>query len=110
MAISRTSEFKEEDIILARYAKALAHPARIEILQILASRKICICNDLVQDLPLAQATVSQHLKELRNAGLIIGSEDGAKVCYTVDRIAWERMSKYFSSLFSKVDLEMSAAV
>lgn len=110
MAISRTSEFKEDDIVLARFAKALAHPARIEILKILAHRKICICNDLVQDLPLAQATVSQHLKELRGAGLIYGNEDGAKVCYTIDHEVWERMSTHFKLLLTSTELELSTAV
>ena len=68
----------------ARWAKALGHPARVAILQILARRQTCICGEIVEDLPLAQSTVSQHLRVLQEAGLIKGEVDGPRSCYCID--------------------------
>jgi ArsR family transcriptional regulator len=75
---------------LARYAKALAHPARVAILLLLLKKRACICGSIVGELPLSQSTVSQHLKELKEAGLIKGDIDGAKVCYCIDQEGWNR--------------------
>ena len=76
--------FNKNTLNLARYHKALSHPARIAILEKLAKRSTCICGEIVNDLPLAQSTVSQHLKELKSAGLIQGKIDGLKSCYCLD--------------------------
>jgi DNA-binding transcriptional ArsR family regulator len=84
MAYSKTDQFPIDSIRTARLAKALAHPARIVILQYLASQSSCICGDIVHELPLSQATVSQHLKALKEAGLINGEIDGPRVCYKLD--------------------------
>ncbi|MBA4056342.1 MAG: transcriptional regulator [Marivirga sp.] len=79
--------------------KALGHPARIAILQFLASRKACVCGDIVDELPLSQSTVSQHLKELKNAGLIKGDIDGPSVCYCIDEKNWNKVQRNLSELF-----------
>ena len=84
MAINKKSEFEPIDQKLAEFAKVLGHPARIAILRSLAQKGTCICGELVLDLPLAQSTVSQHLKELKLAGLIRGEVDGPKSCYCID--------------------------
>lgn len=84
MARSKSEEFTKEEINLAEFAKSLSHPARIRILKILAEGNICICGDIVDRLPLAQATVSQHLKELKRIGLIRGTIEGPKTCYCLN--------------------------
>lgn len=99
MGSSKAEEFKVKDNKIAAYAKALAHPARVAILQILSRSNSCICGDIVEELPLSQSTVSQHLKELKEAGLIKGNIDGAKVCYCIDEEEWENAKTYISSLF-----------
>ena len=82
---------------LALKLKALAHPVRLEILEILKN-KCCICGEIVEELPLAQATVSQHLKVLKEAGFIIGETEGTKVCYMLNRIALERFKSFVTQL------------
>ncbi|MES2512871.1 MAG: metalloregulator ArsR/SmtB family transcription factor [Bacteroidota bacterium] len=99
MGIARTEEFTVRDNKIARYAKALAHPARIAILQLLIKKQACICGDIVDELPLSQSTVSQHLKELKEAGLIKGDVEGARICYCIDEREWENAKSYFDSLF-----------
>ncbi len=84
MAFAKTQQFDQPDIELARLAKAVCHPARIAILRYLVSHKGCICNDIVAELPLSQSTISQHLKALRDGGLIKGSIDGPRICYCLD--------------------------
>lgn len=84
------------DLDLARLAKGLAHPARAAIVRMLLNRGTCICGDLVDRLPLAQATVSQHLKTLKEAGWITGEVDGPRVCYCVNPKAVERMKALVS--------------
>src|SRR5687768_13744902 len=101
MGITKTEAFTEADITLATYAKALAHPARIAILRILLERSSCICGDIVEELPLSQSTVSQHLKELKEAGLIKGDIDGAKVCYCIDAKEWETAQALMNELFAR---------
>ncbi|MCX6169817.1 MAG: metalloregulator ArsR/SmtB family transcription factor [Ignavibacteriales bacterium] len=85
MSKMKPEEFTAEEIELADISKALSHPARIKILKILAEKNICMCGDIVNLLPLAQATVSQHLKELKRVGLVQGEIEGPKVCYCVDQ-------------------------
>lgn len=71
------------DLLLAQLAKALAHPARVQVLRLLSKQSTCVAGAIVEQLPLAQSTVSQHLKILRDAGLIIGCEDGPRICYCI---------------------------
>lgn len=99
MGASKTQEFSEQDNRIARYAKALAHPARIAILQLLVQKNSCVCGDIVDELPLSQSTISQHLKELKDAGLIKGEIDGARVCYCIDDKEWKQAKAYLSELF-----------
>jgi DNA-binding transcriptional ArsR family regulator len=80
MGISKNEEFTIKDNRVSAYAKALSHPARVAILKLLIKKQACICGDIVDELPLSQSTVSQHLKELKEAGLIQGDTDGVKVC------------------------------
>src|SRR3954470_21109575 len=89
MGTTKSEDFTLKDNKIARYAKALAHPARVAILQLLIKKQACICGDIVDELPLSQSTVSQHLKELKDAGLIKGDIDGVKVCYCIDEKEWE---------------------
>lgn len=84
MAITKAKFFDEKRIKTAGFAKALGHPARIAILEILARRDTCICGDITDQLPLAQSTVSQHLKALKSAGIIKGEIDGVRTCYCLD--------------------------
>lgn len=84
MGLTKSEEFSVKDNRIATYAKAMAHPARVAILRLLIQRQACVCGDIVDELPLSQSTVSQHLKELKEAGLIKGDIEGAKVCYCID--------------------------
>jgi DNA-binding transcriptional ArsR family regulator len=99
MGASKTEDFTVKDNKVAKYAKALSHPARIAILKLLIERRACICGDIVEELPLSQSTVSQHLKELKESGLIQGDIEGAKVCYCIDEKEWSLAQKYLSDLF-----------
>jgi DNA-binding transcriptional ArsR family regulator len=99
MGLAKTEEFTVKENIIATYAKALSHPARVAILQLLIKKQACICGDIVDELPLSQSTVSQHLKELKEAGLIKGEIEGKKVCYCIDEKAWESARLYFDQLF-----------
>ncbi len=86
---------------LARYAKALGHPARIIILKHLSNQSCCFTGDLIDVLPLAQSTISQHLKELKDAGLIEGEVNPPKVKYCINQENWEFAQKYFETLFNE---------
>jgi DNA-binding transcriptional ArsR family regulator len=99
MGLSKTEEFTKAQNELAVITKALGHPARIAILQFLIKSKSCVCGDIVDQLPLSQSTVSQHLSELKKAGLIKGDIDGPSVCYCVDEKTWERAKKSVVNLF-----------
>ncbi len=102
MAASKKEEFKTEDIWLADIAKALSHPARIRILKMLNEMNSCMVGSLVDKLPLAQATVSQHLKELKRVGLIDGEIDGPKVCYCVNNKALTNVKNALDMLFKNI--------
>ena len=102
MAIHKKEEFSQKEQDLAAFAKALSHPARIAILKVLAQRNECICGEIVDILPLAQSTVSQHLKELKNAGLIDGTIDGPRSCYCINWKTFEKFNSDFTSLFTKL--------
>lgn len=87
---------------MADVAKALAHPGRLRILQILAQEKACICGDIVERLPFSQSTVSQHLKELKRVGLITGEISGPRTCYCLDSDALVRAQDGFTALFAGI--------
>lgn len=99
MGATKSDEFGIKENKIAGYAKALAHPARIAIINMLVTRQSCVCGDLVDELPLAQSTVSQHLKELKEAGLIQGEIEGAKVCYCIDEKEWKKAQEMINKLF-----------
>lgn len=98
MGATKTDHFTDEQNALAVLAKALGHPARVAIMDYLLRVDTCICGDIVNHLPLAQATVSQHLKELKNAGLIKGNIEGTAICYCIDETALESLQLYFASI------------
>lgn len=103
MGATKTQDFKTTDNKLAKYAKALAHPARIAILQFLCRQQSCMCGDIVEVLPLSQSTVSQHLKELKAARLIKGEIEGARVCYCIDEKEWKAAQAWLNQLFDSYD-------
>jgi predicted transcriptional regulator len=100
MGLTKTEIFTDEQNRLATMLKAMAHPARIAILQQIINANACICGDLVEELGLAQATISQHLKELKNAGLIQGTIEGVSVCYCIEPNAWALLSKELGMFFN----------
>lgn len=102
MGATKTENFTEKQNSIAILSKALGHPARIAILEYLIKADACICGDIVNELPLAQATVSQHLKELKNAGLIKGSIEGNAICYCIDEKVIEKLQNYFSNISTKL--------
>ena len=99
MGATKTEDFTKTQNELATIAKALGHPARISIIQFLVKTQSCVCGDIVEELPLSQSTVSQHLKELKNAGLIKGDIEGPSVCYCIDEKAWMKARKMIGDLF-----------
>jgi ArsR family transcriptional regulator len=106
---SKTDLFPPDLARLAEQAQALSHPARLAILQVLARRGTCICGDLVSELPLAQATVSQHLKTLKASGLIRGEVDGPRSCYCLDSMALDRLVGDFGALIAPIAAAARAA-
>lgn len=102
MAFHKKEAFGKKEQQLAEVAKALSHPARIAILKVLAQKTECICGEIVEVLPLAQSTVSQHLKELKTAGLIDGTLDGPRSCYCINWKAFEKFTADFNSLFANL--------
>ena len=105
MGLTKTEEFTKTQNDLVSLAKALGHPARIAIIHYLIKRKSCVCGDIVDELPLSQSTVSQHLKELKRAGLIKGDIEGPSVCYCIDAKAWEKAKKSLAMLFESYNEE-----
>ena len=95
MGASKTDFFTDSQNELAILTKALGHPARIAIIEHILKVNSCICGDIVNELPLAQPTVSQHLKELKNAGLIKGSVEGNSICYCIDENGFEKVKSFF---------------
>jgi predicted transcriptional regulator len=100
MGVTKSAFFTKKQNQLAAVFKALAHPARIAILQHILKQNACICNDLVQELGLAQATISQHLKELKNTGIIKGNIEGTSVCYCIDEKVWLQFKKELNIFFT----------
>lgn len=100
MGLIKTEKFTTQQNRIATLAKVLGHPARVAILEYIIKHQACICGDLVEELPLAQATVSQHLKALKSVGLIKGEIEGTRVCYCIDDAAWQEAQILLGSLFA----------
>jgi len=100
MGATKTEHFTAKQNQIATIAKALGHPARIAIIEYLLKVNECICGDIVNELPLAQPTVSQHLKELKNAGLIKGNIEGNAICYCIDETTFDVLKTYFSTIIA----------
>lgn len=101
MGVTKTNMYSVEQNELASLFKVLGHPARIAILQYIIDQKACICNDLVDELGLAQATISQHLKELKNIGIIKGTIEGKSVCYCIEEKVWKSFQENFNAFFNQ---------
>jgi ArsR family transcriptional regulator len=102
MGATKTDQFSKRENDMAQLFKALAHPARIAIVEYLLSVDTCICGDIVDHLPLAQPTVSQHLKELKQADVIQGSVEGTAICYCINEKTMQKIQKYFGKIESKI--------
>ncbi|HHV84836.1 MAG TPA: winged helix-turn-helix transcriptional regulator [Petrimonas sp.] len=102
MGATKTEHYTDQQNQIATITKALGHPARIAIIEYLLKVNACICNDIVDELPLAQSTVSQHLKELKNAGLIKGNIEGNAICYCIDETTFEILKNYFTKITATV--------
>ncbi|MBP9103570.1 MAG: winged helix-turn-helix transcriptional regulator [Chitinophagaceae bacterium] len=107
MGATKTEHFTDKQNAIATLAKALGHPARIAIIEYLLKVDTCICGDIVNELPLAQPTVSQHLKELKNAGLIKGEIEGNSICYCIDEKAFQKLHAYFTNISTKAENKKS---
>ncbi|HVA99587.1 MAG TPA: metalloregulator ArsR/SmtB family transcription factor [Bacteroidia bacterium] len=107
MGATKTDFFTDKQNAIALLTKALGHPARIAIIEYLIKAEACICGDIVNELPLAQPTVSQHLKELKNAGLIKGTIEGTSICYCIDEKALQKLQNYFASIATKLEKKKS---
>lgn len=101
MGLTKSEMFTDTQNAIALFAKAFAHPARVAILQQLFKMDTCYCGNLVDDIGLAQPTISQHLKELRTLGLIKGNVEGTSVCYCIDKDNWERMKAMMTHFFDQ---------
>ncbi|HCN12555.1 MAG TPA: transcriptional regulator [Chryseobacterium sp.] len=102
MGVTKTEHFTQEQNDIAILLKALAHPARIAIIEYLLSVDSCICNDIVDEIKLAQPTVSQHLKELKNAGIIQGEIGGKSICYCINPESFKKMEHFIDQIFHKI--------
>ena len=103
MGATKTDHFSDNQNETAVIAKALGHPARVAIVEYLAKKNECVCGKIVEILPLAQPTVSQHLKELKNAGIIKGEVEGNSICYCIDKKTIAKFSQYFSTLLKDIE-------
>lgn len=101
MGLTKSEMFTVEQNKIALIAKAFGHPARIAILQHLFKLNSCVCGDLVSEIGLAQPTISQHLKELKNLGIIKGNIEGTSVCYCIDQDEWQQINQLFSQFFKQ---------
>lgn len=102
MGLTKEEIFTEDQNYFASIAKVLGHPARIAILQSIILKNTCICGELVDDIGLAQATISQHLKELKKIGIIHGNIEGTKVCYCINPEKWKEIHVLFDKMFSSI--------
>lgn len=101
MGASNLSIHSQEQIDIAAIAKVLAHPARVAILQYISSQEACICNDIVDEIGLAQATISQHLQVIKSAGLIKGTFEGKSICYCLDVNRFKELQNLFTNYFNQ---------
>lgn len=106
----KTEDFSVRANKIARYAKAMGHPARVAIMQFLLKRKKCVCGDIVDEIPLAQSTISQHLKELKNVGLIQGEISGVHVCYCINEIKWNEACRVLNSILKPIESSNNCCV
>ncbi|MFN8437012.1 MAG: metalloregulator ArsR/SmtB family transcription factor [Cytophagales bacterium] len=107
MGASKTDSYTEQQNRIAILLKALGHPARVAIIDYLLKVDSCICGDIVNELPLAQPTISQHLKELKNAGIIKGNIEGTSICYCINEVVWEELQKYFNGISQGLNCKKS---
>lgn len=105
MALNKKQEFRKNDISLSEFAKAISHPARVAILKEIAKSDMCICGEIVDVIPLAQSTVSQHLKELLKAKLIEGTIDGKKSCYCINWKSIQKFANEFNHFFNNAKMK-----
>ena len=103
MGATKTEHFTDYQNHIATLSKALGHPARVAIIEYLMKVDTCICGDIVNELPLAQPTVSKHLKELKNAGLIKGSIEGNSICYCIDEKSLTKLQDYFANISDSLE-------
>jgi DNA-binding transcriptional ArsR family regulator len=99
MGTTKSDQFTKEQNHVAQLAKAIGHPARLAILEYLFKMKSCVCGDIVDEIGLAQSTISQHLKALKDVGLIKGNIDGAKVCYCINKEKFNHLSRVLTQFF-----------
>jgi ArsR family transcriptional regulator len=105
MGITKTDNFNERQNQLALVLKALGHPARVAIVEYLLTVESCVCGDIVNELPLAQPTISQHLKELKNVGIIKGTIEGTSVCYCLNQETFTELEQYFNEMNKKMKMK-----
>jgi ArsR family transcriptional regulator len=105
MGATKTDHYSDTQIDIATIAKALGHPARLAIVDYLLSVKSCICGDIVNELPLAQPTISQHLKELKNAEIIQGSIEGNAICYCINDATIDKLNTYFKNISTQLKIK-----
>jgi DNA-binding transcriptional ArsR family regulator len=103
MGATKTEHFTDKQNAIATLAKALGHPARVAIVDYLLKVDACICGEIVNELPLAQPTVSQHLKELKNAGIIKGEIEGNTICYCLDKNSIDKLQSYFANISTQLE-------
>ncbi|MEL4308345.1 ArsR/SmtB family transcription factor [Joostella sp. CR20] len=108
MGVTKAEIFSATQNEIATLAKVIGHPARVAILQHLIKAKACVCGDLVDEIGLAQPTISQHLKELKNIGLIQGTIEGTSVCYCINPDAWNKMTKTLGEFINQPSIEIAS--
>lgn len=107
MGLSKTAMFTKQQNQFANLTKAIGHPARVAIIDFLLKQETCICKDIVDELPLSQPTISQHLRELKSVGLVKGTIEGNKVCYCLDKNGFEQLLNYSSAVIQKISIDKS---
>ncbi len=105
MGLTKTAQYTDRQVELAKMIKVLGHPARIAIIESIIQSKTCICGDLVTEIGLAQSTISQHLKELKSVGLIQGTIEGTSMCYCINPEKWNMLNNELTLLFKSANCE-----
>ncbi len=100
MPVIKEQNLTTEEERLVRIAKALSHPARISILKLMLDKNTCFCGELTEEIGLSQSTISQHIKELKEAGLVYGKDDGPRTCYCIDVDSWSKAQELFNTYFT----------